>query len=64
MSDTALAGRVRSIERARGAKAKEKMLVFARVLRAEGKMGLLAMAEAALRRLVQGLPLPPKDEDR
>eukprot|EP00752_Nemacystus_decipiens_P005083 g4613.t1 len=54
MSDEQLARRVRAIERARGAKAKEKMLVFSNVLRARGKTDLLEMAESALDRLVRG----------
>eukprot|EP00903_Cladosiphon_okamuranus_P014234 g13223.t1 len=58
MSDAQLARRVRTIERARGAKAKEKMLVFSNVLRARGKTDLLEMAEAALDRLVRGVPMP------
>lgn len=52
---------VRTIERARGAKAKEKMLVFSHVLRAKGKTELLEAAEAALDRLVRGAPMPEKE---
>ncbi|CAM9429677.1 unnamed protein product [Scytosiphon promiscuus] len=59
MNNAALGRRVRTIERARGAKAKEKMLVFCQVLRDEGKPEeLLEMADAALDRLVRGVPLP------
>lgn len=54
-------GQVRTIERARGAKAKEKMLVFSHVLRARGKTDLLQMAEAALDRLVRGVPMPEQE---
>lgn len=54
----ALGGQVRTIERARGAHAKEKMLVFSHVLRAKGKTELLESAEAALDRLVRGVPIP------
>lgn len=54
-------GQVRTIERARGAQAKEKMLVFSRVLTAKGKMELAEMAEAALDRLVRGVPMPEKE---
>lgn len=49
---------MRVIEKARGAKASEKMLVFTHVLKARGKLELLALAEAALHRLVHGLPMP------
>ncbi|CAM9223443.1 unnamed protein product [Ectocarpus fasciculatus] len=61
MSDVSLARRVRTIERARGAQAKEKMLVFSRVLTAKGKTELAEMAEAALDRLVRGVPMPEKE---
>ncbi|CAN0139871.1 unnamed protein product [Pylaiella littoralis] len=61
MSDAQLERRVRTIERARGAKAKEKMLVFSHVLRAKGKTELLEAAEAALDRLVRGAPMPEKE---
>ncbi|CAM9143002.1 unnamed protein product [Ectocarpus sp. 12 AP-2014] len=61
MSDVSLARRVRTIERARGAQAKEKMLVFSRVLTAKGKTDLAEMAEAALDRLVRGVPMPEKE---
>ncbi|CAM9483011.1 unnamed protein product [Ectocarpus sp. 4 AP-2014] len=61
MSDVSLARRVRTIERARGAQAKEKMLVFSRVLTATGKTDLAEMAEAALDRLVRGVPMPEKE---
>ncbi|CAM9837705.1 unnamed protein product, partial [Discosporangium mesarthrocarpum] len=64
MTDSALARRVQVIERARGAKAKEKMLVFTHVLLAQGKQDLLELAEAALHRLVRGLPPPPKGSPR
>lgn len=49
---------VRVIERARGANAQTKMLVFTHVLKARGKDELLALAEAALDRLVRGVPMP------
>lgn len=50
---------MRTIERARGAQAKEKMLVFCQVLRDEAKpKELLEMADAALDRLVRGVPMP------
>ncbi|CAM9111782.1 unnamed protein product [Laminaria digitata] len=58
MSDKQLATRVRVIERARGAKAQTKMLVFTHVLKARQKDELLALAEAALDRLVRGVPMP------
>lgn len=49
---------MKAIERARGKTAKEKMLVFSHVLRGKGKDELCAIAEAALDRLVRGLPIP------
>lgn len=49
---------MRVIEKARGSQAKEKMLVFTHVLRDYGKHDLLVLAEAALDRLVRGLPMP------
>lgn len=52
---------VKAIERARGKSAKEKMLVFSHVLRGRGKNELCALAEAALDRLVRGLPMPESD---
>lgn len=51
---------VRAIERARGAKAVEKMMVFTHVLRAKDKTELLALAEEALDRLVRGVPMPDR----
>ncbi|CAM9141135.1 unnamed protein product, partial [Hapterophycus canaliculatus] len=59
MTNAALGRRARTIERARGAKAKEKMLIFCQVLRDEGKpKELLEIADAALDRLVRGAPMP------
>ena len=50
--------KVRAIERARGKKAARKMLVFVNVLRDKSKGEVLAVAEAALDRLLRGIPMP------
>ncbi|CAM9554073.1 unnamed protein product [Ascophyllum nodosum] len=58
MGDVRLVRRVRAIERARGKKAARKMLVFVNVLRDKSKGEVLAVAEAALDRLLRGIPMP------